>query len=268
VQVMAARAVPPVWINFEYLSAQDYVQRSHGLRSPQLFGQGQGLAKWFYYPGFTAGTGGLLRETDLCARMQDFRPEEWLASIGAQRTANERVVSLFCYDNSAVPELLGALAQRPTLLLATADKAAEQVRQCLGTSLRQGELRACVLPWLSQRDYDHLLWASELNFVRGEDSFVRAQWAAAPFVWQAYPQSNDARTRKFEAFLDRFLHAATEPFSGELRRLWATWNGVAPWPVRLPSVKPWRMQMQAWTQSLLAQRDLGTQLLDFVAQRS
>src|SRR5687768_145990 len=33
VQRMAAMARPPVWINLEYLSAEPYVERSHGLPS-------------------------------------------------------------------------------------------------------------------------------------------------------------------------------------------------------------------------------------------
>ena len=40
--------------------------------------------------------------------------------------------------------------------------------------------------------------------VRGEDSFVRAQWAALPFVWQAYPQADAAHLTKVAAFLDRY----------------------------------------------------------------
>jgi len=47
----------PVWINLEYLSAEPYVERSHGLPSPRPEGM-----KWFFYPGFTPATGGLLRE--------------------------------------------------------------------------------------------------------------------------------------------------------------------------------------------------------------
>jgi uncharacterized repeat protein (TIGR03837 family) len=65
VAAMARRQPAPVWINLEYLSAEAYVERSHGLPSPQL----NGLTKWFYYPGFTPRTGGLLREPDLMARL-------------------------------------------------------------------------------------------------------------------------------------------------------------------------------------------------------
>ena len=58
------------------------------------------------------------------------------------------------------------------------------------------------LPALTQIDYDHLLWACDLNFVRGEDSLVRALWAGRPFIWHIYPQDDGAHAAKLEAFLD------------------------------------------------------------------
>ena len=72
VERMASAARPPVWVNLEYLSAEAYVERSHGLPSPQSSGPGVGLTKWFYYPGFTPATGGLLREPDLLDRQRRF----------------------------------------------------------------------------------------------------------------------------------------------------------------------------------------------------
>jgi uncharacterized repeat protein (TIGR03837 family) len=267
VQGMSARTTPPLWINFEYLSAEAYVQRSHGLPSPQLAGTGRGMTKWFFYPGFVSGTGGLIRELDLQLRMRTFVPQDWLAARGLQRRENERLVSLFCYNNAALPELLRVLAERPTLLLATAGDNSRQVLQCLGTGLQQGNLRASLLPWLSQRDFDHLLWASDVNFVRGEDSFVRAQWAGVPFVWQAYAQSDGAQTRKLDAFLDLFLDGADAPLNGDIRRLWAVWNGLMQAPLHLPSLKPWRDVSRSWREGLLTQRDLTAQLLDFVEEK-
>src|SRR6185436_3987315 len=95
---MAALPRPPVWINLEYLSAQPYVERSHGLASPQLGGPGTGLTKWFFYPGFTHRTGGLPREPDLMERRRRFDRRDWLAGQGIESRPGERTVSLFCYD--------------------------------------------------------------------------------------------------------------------------------------------------------------------------
>jgi uncharacterized repeat protein (TIGR03837 family) len=268
VRRMASAEAPPVWINLEYLSAEAYVERSHGLASPQSVGPGAGLAKWFFYPGFTPSTGGLIREGDLRVRQQRFDAGAWLDRHALRPRPGERVVSLFCYDNPALPALLDALAAQPTLLLAAAGAASAQVERTLGPGLARGALRSLSLPFLAQSDYDHLLWASDLNFVRGEDSFVRAQWAAKPFIWQAYPQADSAHARKVQAFADRFLAGAGSlALAEELRRLFAAWNGLTDAPPALPALAPWGALCAAWRDGLLAQGDLATQLLRFVAER-
>jgi uncharacterized repeat protein (TIGR03837 family) len=259
---MAARK--PVWINLEYLSAEPYVERSHRLPSPVLTGPGAGLAKWFFYPGFTPASGGLPREPDLLARQASFDATAWLAQRALRADPGTRIVSLFCYTNPALPELLDQLAAQPTLLLATAGAAAEQVARVLGPSLARGDLSAACLPLLSQRDYDHLLWACDLNFVRGEDSWVRAQWAGRPFVWQAYPQSDGAHHAKVEAFLHRLLVGADAEAAAQIGRFWRAWNRQGTLPV-LPEPAPWARQTRAWRDALLTQADLVTQLLSFVA---
>jgi uncharacterized repeat protein (TIGR03837 family) len=268
VRRMALRATAPLWINLEYLSAEPYVERSHRLPSPVLAGAGQGLTKWFFYPGFTPATGGLIREADLAQRQRSFDRTAWLASQGAQPRAGERMVSLFCYANPLVPELLARLGERPTLLLATAGVAAAQVQAAVDVGTAPGMLRVQLLPLLTQRDYDHLLWSADLNFVRGEDSFVRAMWAGAPFVWQAYPQQDATRADKLAAFLRRHLAGAGPDLAAHLQRLWQSWNGLGPGPLELARLDPWRELAHDWRASLLGQPDLVTQLLGFVAKKS
>lgn len=264
---MAAAPRPPVWINLEYLSAEPYVERSHGLPSPQMSGPGAGLIKWFYYPGFTRRTGGLLREPGRVEQLDGIDPDAWLAAHGVQRRAGERVVSLFCYTNPALPALLDTLATEPTLLLATAGAAASQVGAALGPSLERGLLRALPLPLLPQTEYDRLLWASDLNFVRGEDSFVRAQWAAKPFVWQIYPQDDGAHANKLMAFLDLFSAGADPSLETAVRGLWSAWNGLAPQGLSWPALAPWQAHVRQWRDGLLAQEDLVSQLTGFVDER-
>lgn len=48
-----------------------------------------------------------------------------------------------------------------------------------------------VLPFVRQDQYDLLLWSCDFNAVRGEDSFVRAQWAGRPMLWHIYRQDED-----------------------------------------------------------------------------
>ncbi len=267
---MAARTQPPLWINVEYLSAEAVVERNHGLPSPQTGGPAAGLTRWFFYPGFTERTGGLLRDPGLRHRQERFKRDDWLVSIGLGRVLNARpqvrLVSLFCYEQCALAGLLDSLAVEPTWLLAAAGTSTRELTQALGPGLERGALQIVFLPPLSQLDYDHLLWACDMNFVRGEDSFVRAQWAGVPFVWQIYPQQDQAHTVKLDAFVDRFLVGASTNAASGIRRLFSAWNGmdrVAP----LPERGAWTVACQRWREHLFAQSDLGSRLIAFAGTK-
>jgi uncharacterized repeat protein (TIGR03837 family) len=252
VAAMAQRSGPPVWINLEYLSAEPYVERSHGLPSPQA----NGLTKWFFYPGFTPKTGGLLRTPTLMQHHAEFDRYAWLAQRGLAAHTGEQVVSLFCYGNRCIPSLLADLARQPTLLLLTPGHAQSQVAQL---STLPHTLRTAALPWLSQTEYDHLLWSCDLNFVRGEDSLVRALWAGAPFVWQAYVQDDQAHHRKVQAMLQQM--AAPQAVA----KLWQAWNGfgTSGWP-GLPPLTAWRQSLHTWRQAVVQQQpDLVSALHSF-----
>ena len=275
VRGMADRAKAPLWINLLYLSAQPFAAQHHGMRSPQLSGVGQGLTKWFFHPGFVSGTGGLIREPDLHERQRDFDARAWRAAQGIVADAGERCVSLFCYASASLPELLDTLARQPTLLLATPGAATEQLHELLGPTLRRGPLRGVALPWLSQREFDHLLWSCDINFVRGEDSWVRAQWASQPFVWQPYVQSACAHHAKLHAFLDLYLVGANAELARDVRAVWARWNqlpgaqSAAPnSPIAWPDFDAWQEHQRRWRDALIAQADLTSQLLSFVDDRS
>ena len=269
VENMAVRPAPPVWINLEYLTAEPYALRSHALLSPQTSGPGSGLRKWFFYPGFQIGSGGLLREVDLLTRQQAYDRATWLAAMGCTPQRGERVVSLFCYGNPRLPELLETLSTEPTLLLVTGGLAAQQVRSIRGLERQRGGLRLHFLPLLSQADFDHLLWACDLNFVRGEDSFVRAQWAGKPFVWQIYPQQDGAHAVKLQAFAKVFADVTQQA------DLWwpvcAAWNGLSSATLTLPSfagaTSSWQAASTAWREHLLTQADLTSQLQSFVVSK-
>ncbi len=234
-RAVAARHRPPAWFNLEYLSAEAYVARCHGLASPVLTGPAAGLSKRFFYPGFTADTGGLIREPDLAERQRAFDRDAWLASLGLRPMApGERLASLFCYEPAALPALLRQLTAPGWRLLVTDGRARAAVEAALrptapaaGKASPRGAPAPLGLDWtplprLTQRDFDHLLWACDLNFVRGEDSLVRALWAGRPFVWQAYPQDDGAHHDKLAAFLD-WLQPPEN-----LRRAHLAWNAGGP----------------------------------------
>ena len=264
---MALRAQPPLWLNLEYLSAEDWVERCHDLPSPRLAGPGQGLVKHFFHPGFTPRTGGLLREPGLLERQGAFDRAAWLAAHGIAPREGERVVTLFCYPDAPLSRLWQALAStRSLVLLAPGAAQALAARHAPPPGVR---LHA--LPFLTQTDFDRLLWSSDVNLVRGEDSAVRAMWAGRPFVWQLYPQHDGAHDAKLAAFLDRFLAGAPPALAVPLRAWWRAWNGVGDDPDAdacvWPDPDPWHAHGLRWRSHLAAQPDLTTQLLAWVARR-
>ncbi len=266
-------AVPArVRVNVEHLSAEAYIERSHGRPSPRFDASGEPSPLWFFYPGFGDRSGGLLLEPGLLRQRERFGDgRKWLRGLGIERLAGERCVSLFCYRNPALAEWLEVLGAAPTLLLLTPGAAAEQCEALLGPELRRGHLRAVRLPALDQPDFDRLLWSTDLNFVRGEDSLVRALWSGAPFVWQLYPQDDDAHELKLDAFLDRFLEGAPGSLAC-LRRLFASWNGLDT-PERVSAAfagvdtEVWAAHCRRFRERCIARGDLSSALLDFVASK-
>jgi uncharacterized repeat protein (TIGR03837 family) len=124
---------------------------------------------------------------------------------------------------------------------------------------------------MSQREFDALLWACDINFVRGEDSFVRAQWAGKPMVWNIYPQDDGAHWDKLAAFETRCTAGAPAAWAMQWRRLQAIWNGAAStekdefsqlWAATVGPA--WIEQAARWRSELLAQDDLSTQMLSVV----
>ncbi|MES2688120.1 MAG: elongation factor P maturation arginine rhamnosyltransferase EarP [Pseudomonadota bacterium] len=267
-----AGGLKPVWVNLEYLSAEPYVERSHALPSPVQHGPAAGWTKWFFYPGFTPATGGLLREPGLLQRQAAFDRAAWLAAQHIESTG-ETLVGLFCYEPPALASLLAQFARKgqdgqPVRLLVAAGRAAAAVRAVtihenrLQPPLDKGKLLSIsYLPLLTQTDFDHLLWACDLNFVRGEDSVVRALWAGKPFVWQIYPQDDQAHQTKLQAFLG-MLDAPPS-----LRAFHEAWNGPGQ---DLPAIDSpgWSECVHTVRQRLLGQSDLASRLLEFVAKKS
>ena len=259
---IAEGGAAPVWINLEYLSAEPYVERNHRLPSPVMSGPLKGLTKWFFYPGFTPATGGLLREPDLGQRQAAFDATAWLRKQGLHATAPRRV-SLFCYEPPALAELLRAAGEdtQTSDWLVTPGRAAQAVA-VLPLPVPAAGYRLHALKPMPQREFDHLLWACDLNLVRGEDSLVRALWAGQPFVWQIYPQHDNAHHAKLGAFLD-WLDAPAS-----LRRFHQQWNGIgsekgAVWP-GWTVVDGWRHCVQQARARLMTQPHLSQQLLGFV----
>lgn len=280
---MTARARQPVWVNLEYLSAESWIESCHGLasRHPTL-----PLTRYFFFPGFTTASGGLLRERDLFARRDRFRADPaardglWRMLGLSTPVAATAVVSLFCYANAALPCVLDAWADGEQRLLCVVPEgvARDGLERWIGASLPPAGAALCrdrltlaVAPFVAQDDYDRLLWACDVNFVRGEDSFVRAQWAARPLVWQPYPQAGDAHRLKLEAFVARY--AAT--LAGEAASAWRdflrAWNGEGDagrsWRAYAAARPVLQNHAESWAAARAEDADLATALVKFCADR-
>ena len=278
IEAMAARKIKPVWLNLEYLSAESWVGSHHKLPSPHPT---LPLTKYFFFPGFTRQTGGLLLEHDLLGRRDAFQndvaqQQAFWRSFGVEMPAPQTLkVSLFGYENAALPGLFDAWAAglQPILCLVPEGRILPQVRQYFGdhaahagSDYARGQLQVRVLPFVEQERYDELLWACDVNFVRGEDSFVRAQWAGKPFIWHIYPQHDAVHLKKLQAFLILYGSQLSRPASLAMQGLWQAWNmesgaGQA-WPAFITARGALERHAQHWARHL-AENNLAVNLLDF-----
>jgi uncharacterized repeat protein (TIGR03837 family) len=242
------------------------------------------LTKYFVFPGFGPDTGGALMERGLTARRTAFQANAagqaaFLARLGvAPLEPGPLLVSLFCYPQAPASALFDVWASgsRPVCAIGFAETPMAQmlVAAGLGSGGRRGRLRGHVVPFLAQDDYDRMLWACDWNFVRGEDSFMRAQWAARPCVWQAYPQPAQAHRIKIQAFLARYLGASVMGSSAGLVDLWMAWNGLLPaarlapaWTASMATTGGIGQVARAWPEKLEAVGDLAGNLARFCADR-
>ena len=296
--------IQPVWLNLEYLTAESFAERAHTLPYVHRSGAAQGWTQRYFYPGFNDKTGGLLREVDLFERQKAFDRVVWLRELfeisdaaepsfprrresmtaavdsrlrgndGNMEIDNTRFISLFCYEPDALEALIDQFttSKTPTCLFVTAGRATaavkallEHKKQLQPAYLLPEQLSILYIPQLTQTDYDHLLWSCDLNFVRGEDSLVRAIWAAKPFIWQIYPQHDGAHHAKLDAFF------AMMDAPASLKTAHIAWNASAAErkiDLFLPHFP--QLDLQIWAQTaenlskkLRLQSDLASSLIAF-----
>ncbi|PKM24433.1 MAG: elongation factor P maturation arginine rhamnosyltransferase EarP [Gammaproteobacteria bacterium HGW-Gammaproteobacteria-13] len=277
IAAMAQRAQKPLWLNLEYLSAEDWVEGCHGL--PSL--QSNGLSKFFFFPGFSAGSGGLLRERELLVQRRAFQAdssarEVFLRSIGVTPLPDARLISLFAYENAALASWLDVLAAdaHASQLLVPEGRILTDLQawlgctaMCAGDAQQRGQLHIQVLPFIQQDQYDRLLWSCDLNAVRGEDSFVRAQWAGRPLLWHIYEQADNAHLEKLDAFLALYKEGLSAGGQRALVELWHAWNTgqsvKESWNQLLQGWPEQQAHAEQWCLQRASQADLAEALVQF-----
>lgn len=283
-EAMAEREPKPVWINLDYLSAESWVTGCHALPSPH---PRLPLTKYFFFPGFTEQTGGLLREDDLEPRRRAFAASpaariRILETLGVPLPdADTLLVSLFSYENPGLSGLLEAWSagSQPICCLAPLTRNRPDLERFAGLPLtvgdvvRNGRLELRIVPFVPQTEYDELLWACDINLVRGEDSFVRAQWAAKPMLWHIYPQNEEAHHVKLAAFLDIYCAGLPDAPAAAVREFALAWNGAGTvtaelwerWRGFLPELRRHALE---WQKKLIKQQDLCSRLVQFCQSKA
>ena len=270
-----------IWINLEYLSAESWVGDFHAKPSPHPT---LAITKHFYFPGFKNDTGGLIREHNLIAKRDTFlnskidQTKFWQAlGINNESEKDSIIISLFYYPQANINQLLLALSatNQPSSIflpfngsIDTLSSIFTDFKQVNANTLRLESITVHLLPFLSQSDYDHLLWACDLNFVRGEDSWIRAIWASKPFIWQPYIQTEDTHIKKMQAFLEVYSCEATDEIKSTLLDAHLTWsnasisdtNNLTRLVQNLPKLDSYTKQQ---ADILSALPDLATKLLSF-----
>jgi uncharacterized repeat protein (TIGR03837 family) len=257
-----------IWVNVDYLSAEHWVEGFHMQPSPQA----NGLVRHFFYPGFTAGTGGLLREASLPA----LQAQACWSDLGLAAAPGRLTLSLFCYAHAPLAALVDSLQASAVparvlvphtvapLLAKVLDTPALQV----GGHLQRQQCEFLVIPFLSQTDYDRLLYLCDFNFVRGEDSWIRGLWAGKPMIWLPYAQSEASHLLKLNAFMDHYLAQADAVLSVVIRNAMLAWAQGAwqaqHWQALLATLPQIAQHASAFKVSQSQAVDLATNLVIFI----
>jgi len=270
-------AANSLWIRYEYLTAEPWSDSHHCLPSPH---PNQKITQWFYFPGFTPDSGGLLREQDVPETRQSFSDADaaqWLRQFDLTGPTDALTACLFGYPDQPLQRFIHALADadKPIHVICH-----QQLYQALGNPSDRDGLTFAVHPWFDQAQFDRLLWSCELNLIRGEDSWVRAHWANRPFLWQPYRQDEYAHIDKLNAFTTRLCAHGRVNAGGRATRLMSAispsehdhqseasaqnemTDAVADYLADLPAIETMH---QRWSQHLLAQTSLTDRLAAFIA---
>lgn len=201
-------------LNLEYLSAEDWVEDFHLQES--ILGKGK-LRKFFFMPGFTEKTGGIItdslyldRITKVKNNLSEYR-KKYLKNI--DNYDNKLIGTVFTYEKNFAP-LMRDLKKldREVALLAMGEKTQESFKEFfkkkfvekLGNIYKYGKIEIEFYDFLSQEEYEELINVVDFNFVRGEDSFIRAVLTGKPYLWHIYCQKEFVHMDKLQGFLDKY----------------------------------------------------------------
>jgi len=248
-------------INLEYLTAETFAEDCHKLPS-----YADGFESFFFFPGFTKKTGGVVIE------------KSFLEKINKTKSKESKNITLFSYENEKVKSVINSLNKEKFILNIFEGKGLNNFNNQLKLNLTAGdeyklnELTVRVLPMVSQDEYDSYLIDSKLNLVRGEDSIVRAMLTGNPFLWHIYPQEEDAHKDKIEALFDRMSEVCSSKKDVEiLRQLTLSYNGFSDYLDSfdlLGFYENWKKISKEWSEHLISLGSLTDNLITFLKTKT
>lgn len=201
-EVKLARTVQIIMI--DYLTAEKYAEDFHCLDS---LTRSSKVRKVNFMPGFTEKTGGLIIDD----KWRDLR--NW---------NSEGDILVFTYEKNWTPlvkAIQESLLKSHKVLLAQGRGRASFEENAL-----ENNLNIDVLPFVNQEKWDEIMQSCSVLIIRGEESMSRACLSGIPFVWQAYPQSDEYQLVKVNALLDRMeKHFKSEDFE-LVKNVWLALN--------------------------------------------
>ena len=189
-------------INLEYFSAEKWVDDFH-LQESFLGGN---LKKYFFIPGLSEKSGGILLDNEFLERKKkvEANKEYYLEKFGIKEKY-DLMGSIFSYEKNfdSLIEELKKLGKK-IILLILSEKTQKNFIKYFDNGNNYDKIKFVKLPFFTYDKYEELLALCDFNLVRGEDSFVRALLLGKPFLWHIYPQDENTHIEKLESFLEKY----------------------------------------------------------------
>ena len=210
-------------IMIDYLTAEKYAEDFHCLKSLTRSAKVQ---KVNFMPGFTEKTGGLVIDADWLEvpEWKENGPvlvftyeRDWTSFIQGCLSAASRWGDL--PEPSYKSKLFLAQGRgKESFLAAVRNVVESSQRECIENSFIEE------LPYLNQSEWDRVMKSCSALVIRGEESMSRACLSGIPFIWHAYPQSDEYQLVKVKALLERMKPHFDEADFEIVEKVWLEIN--------------------------------------------
>ena len=197
-------------IMIDYLTAEKYAEDFHCLQS---LTRSSKVQKVNFMPGFTNKTGGLIIDSEW-EHFCDYKNNKTLLCFTYDR--NWDALANACKKSNYIEKVLIAPG-----------KGFESLKKSFYSNfIKDSNLKIEELSFMNQNEWDKMLKNCGVLFIRGEESMSRACLSGIPFVWHAYPQSDEYQLIKVRALLERMsVHFKCEDFR-IIEKVWILINSA------------------------------------------